>query len=160
MCAKRNAEDRLNLLKLLKDGAIFCSQRYPEDAEIIDMEIRKQLGEDIPEIKGKASSATSSQQPSRVNNERAEEAAVVEPPPPKETKETICQKDSATTITTGDSVDIKTREEEQKGSQENHQMQCPAVATQTEVSDNKVVLTSSSASSSSSSHGNVKMQDI
>ncbi|XP_037950231.1 DNA fragmentation factor subunit alpha [Teleopsis dalmanni] len=43
LCAKRNAQDRINLLKLLKDGAIFCSERYPEDAEAIDMEISRQL---------------------------------------------------------------------------------------------------------------------
>ncbi|KAM8711204.1 hypothetical protein ACLKA7_000354 [Drosophila subpalustris] len=45
LCAKRNAEDRLNLLKLLKAGAIFCSERYPEDAEAIDREIGRQLNE-------------------------------------------------------------------------------------------------------------------
>lgn len=39
LCAKRTAEDRINLLKLLKDGAIFCSERYPEDAEDIDLEL-------------------------------------------------------------------------------------------------------------------------
>lgn len=39
LCAKRTAEDRINLLKLLKDGAIFCSERYPEDAEDMDLEI-------------------------------------------------------------------------------------------------------------------------
>ena len=41
LCAKRTAEDRINLLKLLKDGAIFCSERYPEDAEDIDLEINQ-----------------------------------------------------------------------------------------------------------------------
>uniref|UniRef100_A0A1A9UVK5 Uncharacterized protein n=1 Tax=Glossina austeni TaxID=7395 RepID=A0A1A9UVK5_GLOAU len=46
LCAKRNAQDRINLLKLLKEGAIFCSERYPEDAEAIDMEIRRQLNEE------------------------------------------------------------------------------------------------------------------
>ncbi|XP_037827387.1 TNF receptor-associated factor family protein DDB_G0272348, partial [Lucilia sericata] len=47
LCAKRTAEDRINLLKLLKDGAIFCSERYPEDAEAIDAEIRRQLNDEI-----------------------------------------------------------------------------------------------------------------
>lgn len=47
MCAKRTAEDRINLLKLLKDGAIFCSERYPEDAEAIDAEIRRQLNDEL-----------------------------------------------------------------------------------------------------------------
>lgn len=145
LCAKRNAEDRLNLLKLLKDGAIFCSERYPEDAEIIDMEIRKQLGEDIPEVKGKT--ASTSAHPSKVKNERTE--VVVES---LETKETICQKAS-------DSTDTKTGVQQQihtvPVSQENHQAQCPAVATQTEVAD-KVL----ASNASSGSAGNVKMQDI
>lgn len=35
----------MNLLKLLKAGAIFCSERYPEDAEAIDREIGRQLNE-------------------------------------------------------------------------------------------------------------------
>ncbi|XP_012158979.2 LOW QUALITY PROTEIN: DNA fragmentation factor subunit alpha-like, partial [Ceratitis capitata] len=47
LCAKRNAEDRINLLKLLREGAIFCSERYPEDAEAIDMEISRQLNMDV-----------------------------------------------------------------------------------------------------------------
>ncbi|XP_075168050.1 DNA fragmentation factor subunit alpha-like [Haematobia irritans] len=47
LCAKRNAEDRINLLKLLKEGAIFCSERYPEDAEAIDAEIRRQLNDEL-----------------------------------------------------------------------------------------------------------------
>lgn len=47
LCAKRTAEDRINLLKLLKDGAIFCSERYPEDAEAIDAEIRRQLNDEL-----------------------------------------------------------------------------------------------------------------
>lgn len=33
------------MLKLLKAGAIFCSERYPEDAEAIDREIGRQLNE-------------------------------------------------------------------------------------------------------------------
>lgn len=32
-------------MKLLKAGAIFCSERYPEDAEAIDREIGRQLNE-------------------------------------------------------------------------------------------------------------------
>lgn len=47
LCAKRTAEDRINLLKLLKEGAIFCSERYPEDAEAIDAEIRRQLNDEL-----------------------------------------------------------------------------------------------------------------
>ncbi|XP_055386765.1 cap-specific mRNA (nucleoside-2'-O-)-methyltransferase 1-like isoform X2 [Condylostylus longicornis] len=43
LCAKRTAEDRINLLKLLREGAIFCSERYPEDAEDIEFEINQQM---------------------------------------------------------------------------------------------------------------------
>ncbi|XP_067627539.1 DNA fragmentation factor subunit alpha-like [Eurosta solidaginis] len=46
LCAKRNAEDRINLLKLLREGAIFCSEDYLEEAEAIDMEVNRYLDMD------------------------------------------------------------------------------------------------------------------
>lgn len=151
LCAKRNAEDRLNLLKLLKDGAIFCSERYPEDAEAIDMEIRKQLNEDVAKATDmtKENAVTA---PSHLHQAAA----------PNETTNTNCQETIVATIVSKSGEQLQTTAG--KINQESELVFSHVV----DLSQNEKVIANRSevvgkiatVNAPSSSTGNVKMHDI